>query len=279
MQIVGVDFGTTNVRIATWDTDEQDRLPEPQAIGPVDSFAMPSVIAFQRRRDGTITTVVGQDADELQDSRDVVVVRNIKRWALSSDPFVCWHLESAYTPRPEWWNSQTRCIEVWGQEFPVREAIRLILDEAFRRSSVTGEFEWRTGCPVHTSLEYRSELASVLSEFGGVNSVTSVIEEPVLFLALAQKGAARSSLALISCMTWAADHLTVLWLKWMRTDRSPFMPLTDIRCSGVSVSTSCCGNGWGMKDRRTCCAAPRSVSIVRAPMSRWIPAPICPGRT
>ena len=187
MQIVGVDFGTTNVRIATWDTDEPDRQPEPQAIGPVDSFAMPSVIAFQRQRDGTITTVVGQDADEMQDGRDVVVVRNIKRWALSSDPFVSWHLESAHTPRPEWWNSQTRCIEVWGQEFPVREAIRLILDEAFRRSSVTGEFEWRTGCPVHASLEYRSELASVLSEFGGVNSVTSVIEEPVLFLALAQR--------------------------------------------------------------------------------------------
>ena len=187
MQIVGVDFGTTNVRIATWDTEEPDRLPEPQAIGPVDSFAMPSVIAFQRQRDGTITTVVGQDADEMQDGRDVVVVRNIKRWALSSDPFVSWHLESAHTPRPEWWNSQTRCIEVWGQEFPVREAIRLILDEAFRRANVTGEFEWRAGCPVHASLEYRSELAGVLSEFGGVNSVTSVIEEPVLFLALAHR--------------------------------------------------------------------------------------------
>lgn len=187
MQIVGVDFGTTNVRIATWDTGEPERPPEPQAIGPVDSFAMPSVIAFQRQRDGKITTVVGQDADELEDGRDVVVVRNIKRWALSSDHFVCWHLESAHTPRPEWWNSQTRCIEVWGQEFPVREAIRLILAEAFRRANVTGEFEWRAGCPVHASLEYRSELAGVLSEFGGVNSVTSVIEEPVLFLALAQR--------------------------------------------------------------------------------------------
>ena len=187
MQIVGVDFGTTNVRIATWDTDEPDRLPEPQAIGPVDSFAMPSVIAFQRQQDGAITTAVGQDADVLEDGRDIVVVRNIKRWALSSDRFVSWHLESAHTPCPKWWNSQTRCIEVWGQEFPVREAIRLILDEAFRRANVTGEFEWRTGCPVHANLEYRSELAGVLAEFGGINNVASVIEEPVLFLALAQR--------------------------------------------------------------------------------------------
>ena len=187
MQIVGVDFGTTNVRIATWDTEEPDRLPEPQAIGPVDSFAMPSVIAFQRQQDGTITTVVGQDADVLQDSRDVVVVRNIKRWALSSDPFVSWHLESAHTQFPEWWNSGKRCIEVWGEEFPVREAIRLILDEAFRRANVTGEFEWRTGCPVHAGLEYRAELAGVLAEFGGGNNVASVIEEPVLLLALSQR--------------------------------------------------------------------------------------------
>ena len=72
-----------------------------------------------------------------------------------------------------------------------REAIRLILDapsgQAFRRANVTGEFEWRTGCPVHANLEYRSELAGVLAEFGGINNVTSVIEEPVLFLALAQR--------------------------------------------------------------------------------------------
>ena len=50
-----------------------------------------------------------------------------------------------------------------------------------------GEFQWRAGCPVQAGLEYRSELARALSEFGGVNRVTSVVEEPVLFLALAHK--------------------------------------------------------------------------------------------
>ena len=185
MQIVGVDFGTTNVRIATWDTDEPDRPPEPRNIGPVDSPAMPAVIAFRKQPDGTITTVIAQEADELPDSSDTVVVRNIKRWALSGDPYVRWHLDSENVQPPEWWNGETRCIEVWDEEFPVREVIRQILAEAFRRANLSSEFEWRAGCPVHANFQYRSELAQVLSEFGGTNSVASVIEEPVLFLTLA----------------------------------------------------------------------------------------------
>ena len=32
MQVVGVDFGTTNVRISTWDS-EQAQPPEPKLIG------------------------------------------------------------------------------------------------------------------------------------------------------------------------------------------------------------------------------------------------------
>ena len=187
MQIVGVDFGTSNVRIATWDTDAPDHLPEPRAIGPVDTFAMPAVIAFLRRQDGTIETVVGEEADSLQDSSDIVVARNIKRWALAGDPFVQWHLESANTQWPEWWNRQTRCIRLWGDELPVKKAIGRILAESFRRAGLRGEFEWRAGCPVHAGLEYRSELAEVLSEFGSNNDVTSVIEEPILFLALAHR--------------------------------------------------------------------------------------------
>ena len=187
MQIVGVDFGTTNVRIATWDSDEPDRPPEPRNIGPVDSPAMPAVIAFRKHPDGTITTVIAQEADELPDSSDTVVVRNIKRWALSGDPYVRWHLDSENVQSPEWWNGETRCIKVWDEEFPVREVIRQILAEAFRRANLSGEFEWRAGCPVHANFQYRSELAQVLSEFGGTNSVACVIEEPILFLTLAHR--------------------------------------------------------------------------------------------
>lgn len=191
MQVAGVDFGTTNVRIATWDSSDPDVPPRSLFIGQGDASAvMPAVIAFQRQAGGAVSTVVGEGADILDDGPSTLVVRNIKRWALSSDPFVRWHLESGNTPFPPWWNPETRCIEAWGQEIPVQEAMRQILDEAFRRAQrvgLSGEFEWRAGCPVHAGLDYRSELAQVLAEFGGNNKVASVIEEPILFLLLAHR--------------------------------------------------------------------------------------------
>ena len=76
---------------------------------------------------------------------------------------------------------------VWDREIPVKEVIRQILAEAFRRANLSGEFEWRAGCPVHSGLEYRAELAEVLSGLAGGNRVASVVEEPVLFLELARR--------------------------------------------------------------------------------------------
>ena len=190
MQIVGVDFGTSNVRIATWD-DESQLTPRSILIGRGKGAAtMPAVIAF--RRDAP--PLIGEAADDLPDDADAdtVVVRNIKRWALTSDPYVDLHLkEISKAATPDWWIAETRCVETpWGASFPVWDVIRQILTEAFHRAGLAGldgEFEWRAGCPVQAGLEYRSELARTLSEFGGVNKVTSVVEEPVLFLALAHK--------------------------------------------------------------------------------------------
>ena len=187
MQIVGVDFGTSNVRIATWD-DESQLTPRSIHIGAGKGAAtMPAVIAF--RRDAP--PLIGEVADELPDDADAdtVVVRNIKRWALTSDPYVDLHLkEISKAATPDWWIAETRCVGTpWGASFPVWDVIRQILTEAFHRAGLAGEFEWRAGCPVQAGLEYRSELARTLSEFGGVNKVTSVVEEPVLFLALAHK--------------------------------------------------------------------------------------------
>ena len=194
MAVVGVDFGTTNVRIAVRDSGDSALTPRPLAIGQAGGLTMPAVVAF-RGQPGGVAIVVGEDADQLEDDPDAVVVRNIKRWALSSDPFVKRHLDLAQNERPDsdlcprWkWDEETRCVKVFGEEFPVWDLIRQILDEAFRRARLDGlpdEFEWRAGCPVQADWEYRSELAKVLSEFGGENNVTSVIEEPVLFLMLA----------------------------------------------------------------------------------------------
>ncbi len=186
MQIIGVDFGTTNVRIASWDSDREDVAPSPLLIGQGNASTMPAVIAFRHEPGGGVSTVVGEDAILLEDAPDgVVLVDNIKRWALAADPYVKWHLESRGVQAPSWWDPETRSVNVWDQEFPVKEVIRLILAEAFRRANISGEFEWRAGCPVHAGLDYRSELAEVLSGFGGVYRVASIIEEPVLFLELA----------------------------------------------------------------------------------------------
>jgi hypothetical protein len=154
---------------------------------------MPAVIAFQRQPDGYVTTFVGEDADILEDVSgtddrpETVVVRNIKRWALSDDPYVEWNLKSRGTLNEDWWNPETRCVEALGQVLPVQDIVRKILAEAFRRAGITGPFQWRAGCPVHAGLGYRSMLAEVLSEFGGENKVSSVVEEPVLFLVLAHR--------------------------------------------------------------------------------------------
>ena len=186
MQIVGVDFGTTNVRIATWDSSRTDTTPQPVLIGQGDASTMPAVIALQRRPGGAIATLVGEDADLLEeDNDDTVVVRNIKRWALSGDRYVDRHLETRKIDSPNWWNPETRSVVAWDQEFPVWEIIRQILAEAFRRANLNGGFEWRAGCPIHAGLDYRASLARVLSGFGGDSKVASVVEEPVLLLELA----------------------------------------------------------------------------------------------
>ena len=188
MQIVGVDFGTSNVRIATWDS-ESGITPRSVGVGAGDAATMPAVIAF--RRDAP--PVVGEDADGLTDDADTVVVRNIKRWALSGDRYVDLHLQVKNVPTPDWWDRETRCVATpWGESFPVWEVIRQIMQEAFRRAGprlaeLGGQFQWRAGCPVQAGLEYRTELAKALSEFGGENRVTSVVEEPVLFPALAHQ--------------------------------------------------------------------------------------------
>lgn len=197
MQVVGIDFGTTNVRISTWDS-EQDLPPEVKLIGEQGTTTMPAVVAFQRNEDGAINVVVGEDADALPDEENkTLVIRNIKRNALSSDAYVDWHLkvrndqEKAKGKTLEWpqeeWDSVKRCFKVWGEEFPVWELIHRILAEAFRRSSIMGDFEWRAGCPVHADMSYREGLAQALFQVTGKANVAWIAEEPILFLTLARK--------------------------------------------------------------------------------------------
>ena len=194
MDIVGVDFGTTNVRVSIWNSDE-DTLPEPQFIGSGDegTTTMPAVVALRRQSNGGVSVVVGEEADSEVDDSNTLVIRNIKRYALSDDTYVNRHLElrnaQNRSPKwpPTWWNPQKHCFQAWGQEFPVWELIGRILGEAFSRTGIGEGLEWRAGCPVHAGLRYRAELNRVLHQITGKGDISWVVEEPVLFLALAHR--------------------------------------------------------------------------------------------
>ena len=188
MEIVGIDFGTTNVRISTWDPDDPGAgLPQSRLIGRGDTSVMPVVAALRRQEDGTVSTVVGEDADSLEDGPNTLVIRNIKRWALSNDAYVKWRLEVSETERPDWWNADAGCVEAWDQSYQVKDLIAEILKEAVGRAGLPERFEWRAGCPVQAGHEYRSMLAGVLDGIAGQGRVEWVVDEPVLFLAAAQR--------------------------------------------------------------------------------------------
>ena len=188
MEIAGIDFGTTNVRISTWDPDDPNAgLPQPRLIGRGDTTVMPVVVALQRQTGGEVIVVVGEDADAMEDGDNTLVIRNIKRWALSNDPYVQWRLEISQTGWPTWWNPEMGCVEAWGQHFQVKDLIADILREAVNRAGLQSPFQWRAGCPVQSGYDYRSMLSGVMAELAGEGRVEWVVDEPVLFLAAAQR--------------------------------------------------------------------------------------------
>lgn len=188
MEIAGIDFGTTNVRISTWDPDDPNAgLPQPRLIGRGDTPVMPVVVALRKQADGEVAMVVGEDADALEDGPETVVIRNIKRWALSTDPYVKWRLDITETANPAWWNAEEGCVEAWGQRFEVKDLVSAILTEAVSRAGLPERFEWHAGCPVQSGYDYRSMLAGVLTGLAGQGNVSWVVDEPILFLAAAQR--------------------------------------------------------------------------------------------
>ena len=193
MRVVGVDFGTTNIRIATWDS-EQTTSPDPKLIGSQGTPAMPAVVALQKQANGGIIPILGGEAEGLRDEENVTaLIPNIKRLAMVCDPYVGWHTkvrEAHEDPQNHWWewNPQERCIEAWGQKFPIWDLIKSLLTAAMKQAGVSGDYEWRAGCPVHTNWEYRTRLAETLSQVTGKKGgVSWVVEEPILFLIAARE--------------------------------------------------------------------------------------------
>ena len=196
-KIVGIDFGTANVRIAHWD-DDSGKNAVSAPIGDGGVRWMPSVIAFQKQSDGKISVEVGETADRA-DSRNAPnaentkVIRNIKRWALASDPYVHdvieWTFQKQEDPWPKWFDHDTRSIRLWDETvMTAEEAITRILKEAISRSGLAGAAaEWRAGCPVESDLIYRKAMVSALDELGCGGQIKWVAEEPLLLLSHAKQ--------------------------------------------------------------------------------------------
>ena len=202
-KIVGIDFGTANVRITQWDADSEAN-PVSLPIGEGDVSWMPSVIAFQKRADGEIGVEVGETADGFWNVPNTEVVRNIKRWALSSDPHVRniieWTFQNQENPWPEWFDHATRSIRLWDETvMTATEAITRILKVAISRAGLAGAAaEWRAGCPVESDLIYRKAIVSALDELGCDGKIKWVAEEPTLLLALGKEtGALQDGLHMV----------------------------------------------------------------------------------
>ncbi len=191
-KVVGIDFGTTNVRICEWDVDS-DQPASSSLLGSGEtSSVMPAVIAFTRLPGGDVSFEIGEEADT--DERDDdpntrVVIRNIKRWAVGSDRYVSQHLEWSLGQKgeswPTWWDPESRTVRLWNKTVPVEEVIRLILKKAISRADLEGTVaEWRAGCPVNSDLTYRRSLISALTDLGCAGKVRWITEEPLLLLAL-----------------------------------------------------------------------------------------------
>ena len=186
-KIVGIDFGTTNVRIAEWDTDGNGN-PSSSSIGDAVAW-MPAVLSFRKPPGGSVEIRVGEDADADVAGGDIEVVRNIKRWALLSDPYVREQIgknvHQGEISWPKWLNTDTRSIRLWEETLPIEDALKIILKEAISRAGLAGvEAEWRAGCPVGSDLAYRKALVAALEDLDCTGKIEWITEEPLLFLAL-----------------------------------------------------------------------------------------------
>lgn len=195
MHVVGVDFGTTNVRISTWDSDG-DVPPQPVRIGAGadGTTAMPAVVALRRLPGGEVSIIVGEEADAEEDvDNETLVLRNIKRYALSEDKYLRRHLcvanASERQPKwpPCWWNAEEQSVHALDRVFPVWDLVEALLAEAFRRARIGGEFEWRAGCPVHAGLGYREQLTRTLEGITGKGDIHWIAMEPILYMILADR--------------------------------------------------------------------------------------------
>lgn len=130
---LGLDFGTTNTRIAIIQSGE---TPLVVPIGTsVDRFLMPSVAAVPRdasRQMDRRVIIVGENADDLESNPEFIVIRNIKR-LLVPDPKGA-VLPSFFGSIQHHYDSSHRLFRIDGFEISVDQLVSRIIAEAFDRA-------------------------------------------------------------------------------------------------------------------------------------------------
>ena len=159
---------------------------------------MPSVISYiPDSKNGYKIECFGEDAENLISIEGKrTVISNVKRWALTSDPYISNLVERKMQDKkqkdlddfPPEWNRQTRNFDLFGHDVSVRQVIQDIIAEALKRAKLDSpqfkEAEVKLACPVESDYLYRNVLVEAVSNLGFKSKISWVTQEPLLFAEL-----------------------------------------------------------------------------------------------
>jgi len=183
---LGIDFGTTNTRIAVGRVGE---APIALPIGTGGKPFMPSVAALRRQAGGPPSIYqVGEPAAALSDSDDILIIENLKRCLMYRV------LPKEDASLPHWWDRESGTIRAWGYSIDPVEVAAAIVASALRAAERAGSiYGFRlaeegirsiptvVGCPAYSGYEVHCMVREIM-RLAGIEQcgVGSVVEEPNL---------------------------------------------------------------------------------------------------
>jgi len=182
---IGIDFGTTNIRVALRRLGE---TPIPLRIG-IEELYIPSVVALKREANGPPSIYqVGEPASSLTDSDEILVIENIKRClTYRIRPY-------NFADLPYWWDRESMTIRIWGYSIDPMDVASSIVEDALRAATraagiygidLSGDevqhLSTTVGCPAYSGYAVHDMVAKIMRR-GGVEDIGigAVVEEPNL---------------------------------------------------------------------------------------------------
>jgi molecular chaperone DnaK (HSP70) len=181
---LGVDFGTSNTRVALRDEGDPIALP----LGGSDPF-VPSVIALRKSSSGQPEIfAVSERAGGLADSAEILVIENLKRCLM----YAIRPWDAAYLP--SWWDKETQTVRAFDQTVDPKELVGAMLESALRNTtraaSIYGidlsldsakDALTTVGCPAYSGFAVHEILATIMQSIGVPKfGIGDIVEEPNL---------------------------------------------------------------------------------------------------